>query len=289
MKILGIHPTYKPFEIEIKVNWRSYHQSQMISSDDFEFINELDSSLDKQSVLEKHGKNSAKAFVNLIGQISRDQTVRYLLTLIDDLLTLNRENIYLFHQFGVTIGQSAWTPFLNLLSRPDQYISCQASRITARDPRTARFLNFAGPALIRGPNPSIRDRSVFVRESLITAKLASWGKLRFNQDEKLVFVNYLIKKFTEDKSEWLIASTSSLLIILRVVENRKISIEMGIDKMLVNLLGRSGKSFQLQYQVSLITDSSRTEKQFQVDTGTEKPFRVPTHAGTVPAGTILHA
>ena len=92
----------------------------MISSDDFEFINELDSSPDKQSVLEKHGKNSAKAFVNLIGQISRDQTVRYLLTLIDDLLTLNRDNIYLFHQFGVTIGQSAWTPFLNLLSRPDQ-------------------------------------------------------------------------------------------------------------------------------------------------------------------------
>ena len=68
----------------------------------------------------------------------------------------------------------------------------------------------------------------------------------------MVFVNYLIKKFTEDKSEWLIASTSSLLIILRVVENRKISIEMGIDKMLVNLLGRSGKSFQLQYQVSWI-------------------------------------
>ena len=27
---------------------------------------------------------------------------------------------------------------------------------------------------------------------------------------------------------------------------------MGIDKMLVNLLGRSGKSFQLQYQVSWI-------------------------------------
>merc|ERR1719486_350111 len=64
----------------LTVNWRSYHQSQMISSEDFEFINELDSSSDKQSVLDKHGKNSAKAFVNLIGQISRDQTVRYLLT-----------------------------------------------------------------------------------------------------------------------------------------------------------------------------------------------------------------
>ena len=47
----------------------------------------------------------------------RDQTVRYLLTMVDDLLTNNRKNITLFHEFGVTIGQNAWTPFMNLLSR----------------------------------------------------------------------------------------------------------------------------------------------------------------------------
>ena len=40
--------------------------------------------------------------------------------------------------------------------------------------------------------------------------------------------------------------------------------------MLVNLLGRSGKSFQLQYQVSPITDSSGTEKLFR----NVNPFRV---------------
>jgi V-type H+-transporting ATPase subunit H len=193
------------------VNWRSYHQSQMISNDDFEFINQLDSATDKQTILDKHGKNSAKAFVNLIGQISRDQTVRYLLTMIDDLLTMNRENIYLFHQFGVTVGQNAWAPFMTLLSRPDQYISCQASRITA--------------------------------------KLASWGKLRFSEEEKIIFFNYLIKKFNEQKSEWLIASTSALLITLRVVENRKTILEMGVDKMVINLLQAQSNSFQLQYQI----------------------------------------
>ena len=74
---------------QLCVNWRSYETSQMISQDDFNFINELDSAgvEGRQLVMEKHGSKAARAFVNLIGQISRDQTVRYLLTLIDDLLT----------------------------------------------------------------------------------------------------------------------------------------------------------------------------------------------------------
>ena len=79
----------------------------------------------KKTVLQKYGKNSAKSFANLIGQISRDQTVRYLLTLIDDLLSLDKENIYLFHEYSVTMNQSAWAPFMNLLSRPDHFISHQ--------------------------------------------------------------------------------------------------------------------------------------------------------------------
>ena len=115
----------------------------MLSDDDFNFINELDSSEDKQFVLNKYGKDAARSFANLIGQISRDQTVRYLLTLIDDILTLDRENIYLFHQYSMTVNESAWAPFMNLLSRPDNFISHQAARITA--------------------------------------KLTSWGKLRFSE------------------------------------------------------------------------------------------------------------
>ena len=41
---------------QLCVNWRSYETSQMISQDDFNFINELDSASDKQAVLNKHGK-----------------------------------------------------------------------------------------------------------------------------------------------------------------------------------------------------------------------------------------
>jgi len=199
---------------QLCVNWRSYETSQMISQDDFNFINELDSAgvEGRQVVMDKHGSKAARAFVNLIGQISRDQTVRYLLTLIDDLLVANRDNIRPFHQFAVTISQQPWTPFMNLLSRPDPYISCQAARITS--------------------------------------KLATWGKLRFGEEERVQFVAHLMRKLQEEKnSDWLIGTSSALLIILRLVDNRAIMLTMGVDKLIVGLLNKPNQNFQLQYQL----------------------------------------
>ena len=103
----------------------------MISEEDFEFINAFDSEkneINKQQILDRYGKNAAKALTNLIGQIARDQTVRYLLTMVDDILTMNKENITIFHEHAVTLGQQAWTPFVTLLSRPDKFICNQAAR-----------------------------------------------------------------------------------------------------------------------------------------------------------------
>ena len=103
----------------------------MISEEDFEFINAFDAeknAINKQQILDRYGKNAAKALTNLIGQIARDQTVRYLLTMVDDILTMNKENIMIFHEHAVTLGQQAWTPFVTLLSRPDKFICNQAAR-----------------------------------------------------------------------------------------------------------------------------------------------------------------
>lgn len=193
------------------VNWRSYAQSQMISEDDFNFINELDSADDKQSVLRHYGKNSAQCFANLIGQISRDQTVRYLLTLIDDLLSADKENIYIFHEYAITQNKSAWAPFMNLLSRQDNFISHQAARITA--------------------------------------KLTSWGKLRFSSDDLASYLSWLKRQISSTSSEWLTASTSALMIILRVEANREAVIRMGIVEPLLDILKRKCGGFQLQYQI----------------------------------------
>uniref|UniRef100_A0A673K438 V-type proton ATPase subunit H n=1 Tax=Sinocyclocheilus rhinocerous TaxID=307959 RepID=A0A673K438_9TELE len=71
-----------------KVNWQSYLQGQMISAEDCEFIKkfEIARSEDKQAVLTKEGHQCAKTFLNLMAHISKEQTVQYILTLIDDTL-----------------------------------------------------------------------------------------------------------------------------------------------------------------------------------------------------------
>lgn len=51
---------------QLCVNWRSYETSQMISAEDFNFINELDSAQDKQVILDKHGKVRIVSFKNSI-------------------------------------------------------------------------------------------------------------------------------------------------------------------------------------------------------------------------------
>lgn len=196
------------------VNWKSYRQSQMISEEDFEFINAFDSEkneINKQQILDRYGKNAAKALTNLIGQIARDQTVRYLLTMVDDILTMNKDNIMIFHEHAVTLGQQAWTPFVTLLSRPDKFICNQAARISA--------------------------------------KLATFGKLRFSSAESDGYLSWIRGQLTPHNAEWLTATTSALMIMLRAQCYRKPIVEHGIVDQLMEVLATRNQGFQLQYQV----------------------------------------
>lgn len=111
----------------------------------------------------------------------------------------------------MTMNQSAWAPFMNLLSRPDNFISHQAARITA--------------------------------------KLTSWGKLRFSADERAAYLSWLTRQITTTNAEWLTASSSALMIILRVDDNRQAVIEMGLVQQLLEILKQNIGGFQLQYQI----------------------------------------
>lgn len=76
-----------------KVNWQSYQQSQMISSDDYNFIVTFDvaDSASREAALNSEAKRlqCAKTFMSLLGHVSKDQTLQYILTMIDDMLQVN--------------------------------------------------------------------------------------------------------------------------------------------------------------------------------------------------------
>lgn len=60
----------------------------MITQEDFNFIKPLDAadSATREAILKENRTQCAKTFLNLLLHVSKDQTIQYILVLIDDLL-----------------------------------------------------------------------------------------------------------------------------------------------------------------------------------------------------------
>ena len=79
----------------------------MIGQDDFQFISRFDTQDPKsrEAVVKENPQQLAKTFLNLLSSISKETTIQYLLTLLDDILQVNkniqkilmsRTNIFIF-------------------------------------------------------------------------------------------------------------------------------------------------------------------------------------------------
>ncbi|XP_062549216.1 V-type proton ATPase subunit H-like isoform X1 [Armigeres subalbatus] len=116
-----------------KPNWASYKQSQMISQEDFAVVSSLDKDKKSQAqYLQENAAQCAKTFLNLLSHVSKDQTIQYILVMIDDLLQEDRTRVQLFHDYANKRKESVWAPFLNLLNRQDGFIVNMASRVIGK-------------------------------------------------------------------------------------------------------------------------------------------------------------
>jgi len=70
----------------------------MISQEDYNFIIGFDgaSGKAKDQLLEEQKTQCAKTFLNLMGHVSKDQTIYYILVLIDDMLLVRFFTAFFF-------------------------------------------------------------------------------------------------------------------------------------------------------------------------------------------------
>ncbi|ELW71992.1 V-type proton ATPase subunit H [Tupaia chinensis] len=118
-----------------KVNWQSYLQGQMISAEDCEFIQRFEmkrSPEEKQEMLQTEGSQCAKTFINLMTHISKEQTVQYILTMVDDMLQENHQRVSIFFDYARRSKNTAWPYFLPMLNRQDPFTVHMAARIIAK-------------------------------------------------------------------------------------------------------------------------------------------------------------
>ncbi|XP_068618119.1 V-type proton ATPase subunit H isoform X2 [Battus philenor] len=113
---------------QTQINWQSYLQSQMITQRDHDYIVNLDQRGQKD-LPDKNPEACADVFLNLITHISKDNTIQYILVLIDDILSEDKGRVKIFRE---SRHGNVWQPFLNLLNRQDEFVQHMTARIIAK-------------------------------------------------------------------------------------------------------------------------------------------------------------
>lgn len=194
------------------VNWQSYYQSQMISQEDHKFITAFDvsDSTARERLLKTDRNQCARTFLNLLGHVSKDQTLQYILILIDDMLQEDRTRVEIFHEYAVRTKESVWGPFLNLLNRQDGFIT----NMTAR----------------------------------IIAKIACWAQTPMERSDLNFYLAWLKDQLKVQNNEYIQSVARCLQMMLRIDEYRFAFVSVdGISTLLSVLSGRV--NFQVQYQL----------------------------------------
>lgn len=111
-----------------KPNWSSYLRSQLIPQEEYNFVTAYENCKTKQErdeLLEADPGLAAKCFISLITDVAKDQLIRYVLTLLDDLLQEEKSRSELFHAYARRQKRTIWSWFQGLLTRQDNFIANQ--------------------------------------------------------------------------------------------------------------------------------------------------------------------
>lgn len=113
-----------------KPNWTSYLRSQLIPQEVYNFISNYENAKKKEErddVLNRDQQNTASSVIYLIKDVAKDQIIRYVLTVFDDMLQEDKSRVDIFHNYAQKHKQTIWSYFQGILTRQDQFIVNQVS------------------------------------------------------------------------------------------------------------------------------------------------------------------
>lgn len=193
------------------INWESYHQGNMISKADFQFISHYDKQnlVGKMQLFEKDPEQCICTMMTLIREVAKEHVIQYTLVMLDDLLVLDKSRVKMIHTTAEKHGFNVWPPLRNLLNRDDPIIMHVASRLLA--------------------------------------KLSTFSKSRMPDSDLLYYLTWLKGQFSVPSNDYLQSAAECLQWMLRVDDYRVPFMKIdGIDSLVSVLLSSLG--FQLQYQ-----------------------------------------
>lgn len=197
-----------------RVSWQSYLQSQMINQDDFNFITQFErlSGEQKAKFIQENRIQCAKTFLSLIEHISKDQTIQYILILIDDMVNEDRSRVEIFCNYCRKINLSVWNPFLMLFNRRDGFIINMSCRIIA--------------------------------------KITCWSSEQMDGPDLTRYLSWLRDQISDPNNAYLQSVTRCLQMMLRIDKYRKAFDAIDGIATLERVFSHERLNFQLQYQLA---------------------------------------
>jgi len=195
------------------INWESYHQGQMISKTDYQFVSHYDrqSLEDKNKLFEDDPEQCIITMLSLINNVAKEHVIQYMLVMLDDLISKSKERVKLIHEIAEKHEDiNIWPPFSLLLNRDDPVVMYMASRLLA--------------------------------------KLATYSSYRCPDSDLVYYLSWLKVQLCVPGNEYLQSVAETIQLLMRIDDYRMPFVKAdGINSIVSVLLSNLG--FQLQYQL----------------------------------------
>ncbi|EPS61013.1 hypothetical protein M569_13786, partial [Genlisea aurea] len=112
------------------IPWETYMTSKLITGTGLQLLRRYDKKPEnyKAQLLDDDGPSYIRVFVNILRDIYKDETVEYVLALIDEILSANAKRARLFHDKSLA-DEDVYGPFVRLLWKGNWFIQEKSSKI----------------------------------------------------------------------------------------------------------------------------------------------------------------
>ncbi|TYI16523.1 hypothetical protein ES332_A08G261200v1 [Gossypium tomentosum] len=114
------------------IPWETYMTTKLISGTGLQLLRRYDNRAEsvRAQLLDDDGPAYVQVFVNILRDIFKEDTVEYVLALIDEMLTANPKRARLFHDKSLA-NEDTYEPFLRLLWKGNWFIQEKSCKILA--------------------------------------------------------------------------------------------------------------------------------------------------------------
>ncbi|CAL9131819.1 unnamed protein product [Musa textilis] len=112
------------------IPWETYMSAKLITETHLQLLRRYDkkSASERAALLDEDGPAFVRVFMNILSDISEEETVEYVLAVIDEMLAANPKQARLFHDNSLS-SKDTYQPFLRWLQEGNLFIQDNSSKI----------------------------------------------------------------------------------------------------------------------------------------------------------------